>query len=693
MSRHVHPGVAALPLVLWPALGLAQDREGVALPAITVEAGAAPGGGSLTVPSVAAQRDAVRSAAGSVAFVDAASFADRYTNNLADALKDTPGVLAEGRYGQEIRLSVRGSGVARSFHLRGVELLQDGIPLNAADGSGDFYQVDPLGLRSIEVFRGGNALAFGSSALGGAVNVVTPTAFTATAPALVRVEGGSFGSIRGNVQAAAVEGSADALLSYTYSHQDGFRQHGNQDYHQLNGNAGYAVAPGIETRFYGGIYRTRQKLPGTLTLPEALATPTRAGPAAIAGNQKRDVYAERLANRTSFALDGGKLDVDSWLVHKRLFHPIFQVVDQDGITYGVSPRWSGGLDLGGLRNDLTVGGRFFGGGTDARQSVNVSGRRGAPTADARQDARNYQAFVEDRLWATPELALVAGAKLFRDERDLQNRFTAPFRNGSRTYEGINPKVGVLYAPTPEAQVFANLTRSRDVPDFSDLAQANPAGLVFVPLAAQRALTGEVGARGSWDRFRWDLTLYRSEIRDELINFSANAALGIPAATFNADRTLHQGVEFAGAVDLVGDLSGAGDTITLAQVWTANDFRFVRDRVYGGNRIAAVPVHVLRTTLSYTRPGGFYVTPSLDWVPRGAFADHANTLRTPGYALLGIRTGMDVGGGLSVYVDARNLAGARYVSDLGAVTDARIVPTAIFYPGEGRSVFAGLRRTF
>jgi hypothetical protein len=42
-----------------------------------------------------------------------------------------------------------------------------------------------------------------------------------------------------------------------------------------------------------------------------------------------------------------------------------------------------------------------------------------------------------------------------------------------------------------------------------------------------------------------------------------AALGIPAATFNAARTVHQGVELGGAVDLVRDVSGpgAGDTIT------------------------------------------------------------------------------------------------------------------------------------
>ena len=217
----------------------------------------------------------MNSTVGSVEFIDARSFENRYTNNITDVLRDTPGVFAQTRYGQEIRLSIRGSGISRAFHTRGIEILQDGIPFNFADGSGNYYQVDPLALRSVEVYKGGNALIFGASTLGGAVNFVTPTAYTAIAPAFVRLEGGSFGAIRTQVQASKVEGPADALINYTYSHQDGFRQHQNQDYHQINGNFGYQIAPGTETRTYLGIYDTRQKLPGTLDLFNALTFPQR----------------------------------------------------------------------------------------------------------------------------------------------------------------------------------------------------------------------------------------------------------------------------------------------------------------------------------------------------------------------------------------------------------------------------------
>ena len=68
----------------------------------------------------------------------------------------------------------------------------------------------------------------------------------------------------------------------------------------------------------------------------------------------------------------------------------------------------------------------------------------------------------------------------------------------------------------------------------------------------------------------------------------------------------------------------------------------------------MPVDVLRTVLGYRHPSGFYFAPALDWVPEGAFADHANTLKVPGYALLGLQTGIDFANGVSLFVDARNL---------------------------------------
>jgi iron complex outermembrane receptor protein len=51
-------------------------------------------------------------------------------------------------------------------------------------------------------------------------------------------------------------------------------------------------------------------------------------------------------------------------------------------------------------------------------------------------------------------------------------------------------------------------------------------------------------------------------------------------------------------------------------------------------------------------------------------------------------------GLSFYIDARNLSNKYYVSDLSTIPNAQTAPmTAIFYPGDGISVYAGIRAAF
>ncbi|MDR7038120.1 iron complex outermembrane receptor protein [Methylobacterium sp. BE186] len=700
MPSPTRTGVLALAVMAAsPLASRAQDSASAALPELSVSgAGTA---GSLTVPSVADQRRALNGTVGSVAFVDAQDFQNRYANTLRDVLKDVPGIYVQERYGQELRLSIRGSGLSRGFHLRGIEVLQDGIPFNLADGSGDFYQIDPLALRSVEVFKGGNALAFGATTLGGAVNFVTPTAYTAFAPNILRIDGGAFNTIRENVQVSRISGPVDALINATFTNSDSYRFHEVQRTQNVNANIGYQLAPGAETRFYVGAYLTDQKLPGTLSLFNALENPRIANPAAIAGNQSRKVETERIANRTSFLLDVGKLDIDTWAIHKALFHPIFQVIDQDGWTYGLAPRWAGTYDVAGFRNDTILGLRAYAGVNSALQFVNINGQRGAQTLNSEQRASNVEAYGENRFWFLPDVALMIGAKVFSSDRTYRNfggLAASPVPQfASRTYEGVNPKIGLLWQPLPDIQVFGDVTRSRDVPDFSDLVQQNTLRTVFVPLEAQRAWTYEAGSRGRIGPLGWDVTVYRSEIRDELINFNTagGAAIGVPAATFNAPRTRHQGVEAAAFLDVARDLGAAGDRLTLGQIWTHNDFRFVGNRIYGNNQIAGVPRDVLRTVATYAHPSGFYVSPSLDWVPQGAFADHANTLRVPGYALFNIQTGIDFANGVSLFVDARNLTDARYVSDISVVADARASagPLVAFYPGVGRAIFGGVRASF
>src|SRR3546814_3901249 len=122
-------------------------------------------------------------------------YADKSIVSLRDTLAFSPGVYLQPRFGQEVRISIRGSGLSRGYHMRGLTLLQDGVPINLADDNGDFQELETIFFDHLEVYRGANALRSGPGTLGGAITGVTPTRRTARG-AYPRADGGSFESLR-----------------------------------------------------------------------------------------------------------------------------------------------------------------------------------------------------------------------------------------------------------------------------------------------------------------------------------------------------------------------------------------------------------------------------------------------------------------------------------------------------------------
>lgn len=638
--------------------------------------------GSPTDKGVAAAQERLARVPGAVDVVPAENYDDTYAQTLKDMLGNTPGVFAEKRYGEEVRLSIRGSGIGRAFHLRGIQLLQDGVPVSLADGSGDFQEIDPLIGRYTEVYKGGNGLQYGASGLGGAINVVTPTGRTAADDTVLRVEGGSFGTLRTHGSVARAYGDYDFYAAATGMTSDGYRDQSAQENARFSGNAGYRISDDAETRLYVTYNNINQEVPSTLSLDDALNDPRSVAPINLTDDYARDVRSLRLANKTSFAVgDAMNADVGMYVQGKTLFHPIFQVLDQEYLNYGTFGRLTGTGALGGHRNDFTIGTNARWGITQAEQYSNEGGSRGTQTADSTQYSGSYDVYAENQFFVVDDVALVTGLQALYASREFNNNRNAA-ASEDEDYFALNPKLGVIWDVKPAMQVFANVSRSYEVPTFSELVQPGVTG--YVPLEAQKAWTAELGTRGMEGKLAWDVTLYRSHVRDELLNFSVSP--GIPAATFNTDKSVHQGIEAGFEFDL-------SHGFYLKQTYAYNDFRFDNDAQYGNNRIAGVPEHVYRAELRYESAQGWHAAPRVEWVPRGGYVDHANTLQAPGYSTVGLGAGYELAPGAEIYLDARNLTDEDYVSNYSAITDAGVAGTSVFYPGEGRSFYVGTKIAF
>ena len=669
--------ICAIPLTAFSA-DLKNKKSPTQLPAVTVIENAES---SLTVLSNSQAREEINQTPGGVAVVDSKTFENKYSLNLQDTLTYVPGVYTQKRFGEEVRISIRGSGLSRGFHMRGLELLQDGVPFNLADGSADFQEADTLAFQRLEVFKGSNALKFGGSTLGGAVNMVSKTGKSNPGDQ-IRLEVGSFGTKRFNVQSGHDFGDSDMFISLTGTSSNGYRDHSAQENLKLNSNFGKKIGEAAETRFYLSANSIDQELPGSLSRFDALNNPKMANATAISGDQKRDIRSVRLSNKTSFVLDDGdKVDLGAFLNVKDLSHPISIFIDQRTFDYGVFTQRYGEYNLANHRNTFLLGVRTHFGKTDAKVFQNISGTKGAQTSNSDQSSKNATIYGENHFFLTQKLSLVTGLQLGWSKREEDDNYYSTQESDEKIYRSLNPKIGVLYEAEKDMQFFANVSKSSEAPTFSELTQSGTVG--FTPLDMQKAWTAEMGTRGNRGILEWDASLYRSWIRDEMLQYTVGS--GIPAATFNAQDTIHQGIEIGLNLKIAENLFSVSDKLKLNNAYTLSDYRFAKDRQYGNNVIAGQPRHFLRSELRYDQPNWFFA-PNVE-VARSAQVDFSNTVKSPGYAILGFTGGYNFNQNVSFFLDGRNMLSKNYIATFSTSVSGA---GNVFYPGDGRAFYAGVK---
>lgn len=640
----------------------------------------------LTVSTLEEVREDLQKTPGAVEAIDAERFLRGRSSTLADTFALSPGVVAQPRFGSdEARLSIRGSGLQRTFHGRGIRVLQDGVPLNLADGGFDMQAIDPLATDHVSVLRGGNALSLGSSTLGGAINYVSANGLTSPGGSL-RVEGGSYDYFRARISAGGSKDGLDGYFSLSEAYQSGFRDHAEQNAQRLFANVGWRISDTVETRAYLTAINTESQLPGNLTKAELEDDPRQADESffgAMRYDNRRDFQLYRLASKTTFKTDLRTLDVIASYAYKDLDHPITPfagVIDQLSHDLMAGTVYTDENPLAGHDNRFRAGMFVTYGRTNNATFANVLGERGALTGYSDQTALNLEGFVEDQ-WAIGRgftAVLGATAAHARRDNDVSAGTSADY---DRHYNDFSPKAGLRW-DHGDVQIYGNVSSSFEPPSFSE---ANGA---LTPNKAQTANTVEFGTRGQHRAFRWDAGVYAAKVENEFL--ALNDSSGTPLGTTNADATLHQGIELGTEIDLLGTdwKDQAEHRLVLRGAWTYGRFKFDDDATYGDNTLAGLPPHLIRGELLWETSSGYYFGPTVEWVPVKSYVDHANTLSADPYALLGFKVGRRVAEGISWFVEAKNLTDETYAATTGV--EAVSAPNSRnFLPGDGRSVFAGI----
>ncbi|OXE37327.1 MAG: TonB-dependent receptor [Phenylobacterium zucineum] len=201
-----------------------------------------------------------------VSVVTAAELKSRQTVVISDLLATLPGVgvSRNGGIGGVTSVRIRGSETDQTL------VLVDGIKLNDPSSPGGAYNFANLltgPVATIEVLRGAQSTLWGSQAIGGVVNIVTPKP-TKDLEGVATVEGGSFGQAEGRLSLAGrskglswgLSGESFAntgVSAFRYGHEaDGYRHRG------VSGRMSYDLGGDIAVDLRGLWSRGRVKIDG-----------------------------------------------------------------------------------------------------------------------------------------------------------------------------------------------------------------------------------------------------------------------------------------------------------------------------------------------------------------------------------------------------------------------------------------------
>jgi iron complex outermembrane recepter protein len=662
---------------------------------------------SLTSPSAEKAGEQKNEVPGGFTLRNADEMQRGRASNFEDLLQRTPGVFLQTENGTEAtKISIRGSGVLSEDEPLGVQFMLDGLTINQGDGEVILEDFDLATIKYAEVFRGADAFKYGSITLGGAINLVTMTGYDID-PFQVRLEGGSFGYLRGQITFGGVAGRFDYIGSVMGRYRDGYRDHSTENTERIFGDLGYKFSDQLENRFYVTLDHVDRQVPGGLTKEELNDNPQQANADAVVGDFNKKWDFVRLADKISYRHNGYEFDAGAFWFHRNIEERGFFEEDfREGITafysdnYGLSLNFVTHGELFGRRNIFTVGVAPQLEKEVTQNFENLEGHRGQTTALNTGISINAPLYLENQHYLTDKFSLLLGMQAIYAQRHFEDNFLSDDegdQSHKQNFYGWNPKAGLIYEFDKKNQLFMNFSGSWQPPSFDNMVEFEEgvnSSVVYTPLHPQRGKTLELGTRGENGRFEWELSLYRTWLRNELLEL--NDAQGNDIGAVNVERSYHQGIEAGLDIELLESVffekkkDEAGDRLTLSQTYTLNDFHFDGDPVYGDNRIAGVPQHFYEAELLYQTASGFYVGPNVQCNLTRYPVDQANTLNTDSYALLGFKIGYRPKKGVSVFLEAKNLTDKHFAASVDPIADARTADDVqVFHPGDGRAFYGGI----
>jgi iron complex outermembrane receptor protein len=679
-----------------------------ALPAQDTTRAAAAPRSALPPVRVTATREGARAALElpyAVTLTRPDSLAALRRQGVDELLFAVPGVALANRQNpaQDPRVSIRGFGARSAFGVRGVRVLQDGVPVTLPDGQTPVDALDIEGAERVEVVRGSASSLYGNAA-GGVIDLRSAAPSPLSIAPYARIVGGN---ATPTISALGGAGTLDPVgytASLTRIVGPGYRAYSDQ--RTTRGALRVSLVPADATMRVALAARVSDvslaQSPGALTRAQLDADPRQADPLSVRKQAGKTVRQRDLALTLERELGGrGALDATVYASTRTLANPLtYATVDVDRTSGGASLRLSDATEIGARTARLSAGADVQWQHDDRLESENCvdaaavsatcpagASLRGTVRKDQRELVTSLGPFVRGELAVAPSVLLSAGVRAdavrFR-VRDRLVTATNPDDSGDRTLHAVSPSTGIVWRTTTFTSLYATLSSSFETPTTTELGNKPDGSAGINPdLQPQRTLALEIGTKGSLPLvgLRWDAALFQAGARDELVPFDIPNGGGRRYYR-NAGRTQRRGGELG--------VQGERGPVSLQAAYTYSHFRYVDYTVgttsFAGNRIPGVPAHAFTAAAALRRRG---LTFSATADVAGAMdVDDANSAQVAGRTIFGVAVGRAVrlgGAELAPLVALQNLGGVRSVGSVSV----NATGGKFYEPAPGRTLVARL----
>ncbi len=622
-----------------------------------------------------------------VAVINADDIQRLGAHHAAEALNRLPGVFVHRGNGVEHLTAVRSAVLTGGAGAGSFLYLQDGIGLRApgfANINGLMEAPDGLA-GQIEVIRGPGGPAFGSNALHGLINVITPD--PATAGSVLELEAGSFGRARLRASAGGQTRFGSAFGGLTVREEEGWRDDASLTQATMLG------------RLDGERGGTAWSLRGTLIdIDQEPATFVRGfeayeDEAASRRNADPEAFRNVTAARASLHLDRALNAVWSAnaVVYARAntmdfrlhFLPseALETTEHRSLGFQSALTWQTAQTRAvfGVDADITTGSLF-----EFQDRPTVGPFVQGLHYDYEVEAQVFAAFAQVRHALSQTFTLEGGARVESTTYDYDNR--APdgaigryLRPADRQddFSTFAPSLGATWQISEAVQLFSRAARGVRAPQTAELYRLQP-GQLIDGIEPEELDSVEAGLRYDTARARIELVGFAMDKR----NVFFRDANGINVTD---GQTRHRGIELDASLTLTDQLRAA-----VTATWAEHDYAFDRpvrnasEVIVEGARLDTAPEWLWNARLIWALTESFELEG--EWVHVGEyFANAANTARYDGHDLLNLRASYAFGDRFELFGAVRNLTDERYAERADFAFGSYR-----YFPGEPRGVSVGLR---